>query len=352
MTVVTDYLESNNFTITERDNLVDYLDGRATEVGDWWPAPDLNGTYNPATDPNALSISGKWLQKAGVNHRLMGVSLVSLIYADAMALLATLSTDTLNVNVVRIPIIMYDNSDNGWAQRTDHDSYYETLILPAVEYCNAQGWYVIIDCHIIENWNEDTIYSDIRDFWTFMAVKFKGNPMVLFEMANEPINPSTNSLANWTLFRDRYQNVINLIRYYAPYNVIICGYPSYSTRTKYILQAPMVGANIIYCFHAYPNYPGTGNYTGVLEDFYAVEIPADTPIFWTECGFSVDPYFPGDVVNATTYNVNYPVEQKEYYDNNPHVNFCVWSYGDTADSLSLNNANGAAEKAWLETLLP
>jgi endoglucanase len=111
------------------------------------------------------------------------------------------------INIARLPL-----SEANWlglcaAGAADvSTSAYQGAIQTAVSQANALGIYVILDLHWFAVPNVcPTGQSNMADsahsvtFWTQVASMFKGNPAVLFELANEPVAPHTPPLAaDWT----------------------------------------------------------------------------------------------------------------------------------------------------------
>ena len=347
MTFLKPLLDAGRVTATEKQAILTAMTaiGRCIKnaVRDWFPAPPAGYSL---PNSNALTVVGKDITRWGAPYRLRGVSLLSTIWEDSVALVNTLAADNLNINVVRVPVHLRDGSNGGYLQAADREVYYNTKIKPTVDAVLAKGWYCIVDYHAILDWNGEADLDNMLEFWTRVAQKYANEPKVLFEMFNEPKAPSGNpiTLATWVSFRDRMQTVVNCIRSCAPHNIIIIGSPSWSTRINFADDAPFEGTNLVYTYHIYPNQGVTG-----LQAFLDGQIPSTLPVFMTEFGYSEGL---NDSVTGLHNNANFPADLKAWFEANPHINWTAWSYSASPTSLSLLAPSGASMKTWLHTMIP
>lgn len=361
MTALTDFLDANIDTLAQREAFIKVHQDIVDEATGWYPEPDYTGVY-ANDDPNALWAVGADLMQGGIEGaggtkvRLKGVSLFSLIYEDPFAVVNALISDVAiapNINFVRVPIIDQDGSDfNGWDTKTpaQRDTYYTQTIEPIMNLLLAQGWYVILDYHAVKNWDEASRVQKVSDFWDYMAPKWKGNPKVIFEFYNEPADPSVypfpGTLANYTAFRDMYQNALNKLRYQAPRQLILVGSPSYDTRTQYADDYPFAGTNLAYVIHFYPNFaPGAD--VAAIKAFWDSATPQNRVVFETELGYAVG--LEGDGTDITNQPL-YPDAKSQWLIDTKNVHPCIWSYG--AQGLGMLNEYGASERTWWSGVLP
>ena len=117
-----------------------------------------------------------------------------------------------------------------------------------------------------------------------MAPKFANDSHVLYEIYNEPIdNPRRSTEAErWAITRPNMQNWVNLIRSYAPNNIIFVGSPQYNTCLVPIISNPVSGTNLVYSWHDYP----VGFNGGTWEIDQVTAASAVLPVYCTEWGFS------------------------------------------------------------------
>jgi len=197
--------------------------------------------------------------------------------------------------VIRIPIHPPD-SVNNWPHRwdPDDDSFYNNLLRPVVDYCADKDLYVIIDWHYVTNtWDK---VAQTSEFWEYMAPRFANDSHVLFELFNEPINDVNgdwigNTTNDWLSVRNDMQTWINIVRSYAPRNLILVAGAFYSQiigpAATYPVSDPVGGNNIAYVSHIYPGHWLDNNWSW----WYVNQITtcaAVYPVIMTEWGFTSD----------------------------------------------------------------
>jgi len=183
--------------------------------------------------------------------------------------------------VIRIPIAPPDAA-SGWPHPfnpNNTDLY--NLLRTVVDYCATKDMYVIIDWHYIDN-----TYSHVAstsEFWNYMAPRFANDKHVMFELFNEPINNTFGSETNnWLSVRSDMHTWINIVRSYAPNNIILVGAPNWCQAIGPAASYPVTGDNIVIVSHIYPGHwqnPGwfTGHINTCLTRY---------PILMTEWGFT------------------------------------------------------------------
>jgi hypothetical protein len=131
MTFLKPLLDAGRVTATEKQAILTAMTaiGRCIKnaVRDWFPAPPAGYSL---PNSNALTVVGKDIMRWGQPYRLRGVSLLSFIWEDALALLEQLKNDNLRVNVVRVPVHLADGNNSGYNQATDKEVYYVNRIKP------------------------------------------------------------------------------------------------------------------------------------------------------------------------------------------------------------------------------
>ncbi len=196
--------------------------------------------------------------------------------------------------VVRINITPKDAA-SGWPIQFNPDNTNDsntvalyTLLRSVVDYCKTKGLYAIIDWHYVDN-----TYSHVattNTFWTYMAPKFANDSHVIFELFNEPINTSFGSdNANWLSVRTDMQNWFNLVRSYAPNNLILVAGASWSQTIGPAATYPLTGDNIAIVSHIYPEHwlsspAGNNWYTTNINNCLT-----RYPVFMSEWGFYNNP---------------------------------------------------------------
>jgi cellulose 1,4-beta-cellobiosidase len=229
-----------------------------------------------------LTVSGRFIRDPqGNNVVLRGVSLTDVSVADARPRnarqLVDMVTDDINswyARVVRLPV--YPNAIDGqpgWI--ANPDSYFNTHLDPAVQECIARQIYCIIDWHYISDYTSSTIDTTTRAFWSYIAPRYANTPNVIFELYNEPINPD-----NWSTWKTTAQPWVNLIRSFAPNNLILIGGPRWSQNLSSAASDPFTGSNLVYVAHIYPEHGGQSTW-----DSWFGNAANSVPFFITEWGW-------------------------------------------------------------------
>ncbi len=158
------------------------------------------------------------------------------------------------------------------------------LLRTVVNYCKTKDLYAIIDWHYVANTYEHV--DSTSDFWNYMAPRFANDSHVIFELFNEPINTTFGSdIANWQNVRTDMQKWINIVRSYAPNNLILVAGASWSQTIGPAAAYPVTGDNIAIVSHIYPGHWLSGNswYTNNITTCLT-----RYPIFMSEWGFTSD----------------------------------------------------------------
>lgn len=229
-----------------------------------------------------LSVSGRFIKDpSGNNVVLRGVSLTDVSVANSRPRnarqLIDMATDNANgwfARVVRLPV--YPDAIDmqpGW--NANPDAYFNNHLNPAVQECIARQIYCIIDWHYIRGYNSSAVDTSTRNFWTFMAPKYKDVPNVIYELYNEPINPD-----NWSTWKTTAQPWVNIIRAAAPNNLILVGGPRWSQNVAEAATNPFTGGNIAYVAHIYPQHGGQSTW-----DAWFGNSSSTVPYFISEWGW-------------------------------------------------------------------
>lgn len=286
-------------------------------------------------NPNALTVNGKWLQKGGVNHRAMGISLLSLQWADPEDMIEDIASSELTgCNIIRLPI-----TPSIFASFSDKPiEYVRQKLAPMVTLALSKGWDVIIDWHPIADWTPNPSNDAAMTYlWNLLPHMYKNEPRVIFEIFNEPVKPSPNTLANWLAFRAHMQPYVDMVRSHAN-NLILMGSPEWSSRQEFAYDHPFSGSDIMYVFHVYPIL--MQGQPGQLANIFANKFNSNLPMFFSELGMSDNPPLVDEVSNIST-APTFPTEMKAVLDANPHWNFTFWSW--TNDNVSIAMATSTPQ---------
>ncbi|MDD5327961.1 MAG: cellulase family glycosylhydrolase [Phycisphaerae bacterium] len=199
--------------------------------------------------------------------------------------------------VIRIMIAPYDaypGYPSKWTP-ADDEEYYTNHLRPFIDYCKSRGLYVIIDWHYIGNTYDHV--ATTSDFWTHMAPRFANDSHVLFELFNEPVNDifgdwifNETDVNDWLSVRQDMQTWIDIVRSYAPNNLILVAGAYYSQVIGPVASYPLTGDNIVIVSHIYPSHW----LDGWASPLYKNEITtcaAVYPVMMTEWGFTLDPNY-------------------------------------------------------------
>mgnify|MGYP000303690112 FL=1 len=211
-------------------------------------------------------------------------------------------------NIVRLPITTWGIDQIGY------EEYASRFVDPTVERCRKAGVYVIVDYHIIQDWQNEEVHQGVREFWDFFAPRYADHNNVLYEFWNEPQNPADNTLENWNAWKEVAQPLVDRIREDAPETPIIVGSPGWTSLTKWAAESTFEGENLVYAGHI---YPGDGKTAEALDPEYGA--PAEeVPVMITEWGFDGT----GDVQPGTKSNFGEPF--REWLDGRENIGWTAW----------------------------
>lgn len=142
-------------------------------------------------------------------------------------------------------------------------------ITPVIEEAIKDGVYVIID------WHAHDMYTDkAAEFFGKMSAKYGKYPNVIYELFNEPIEDSWESLKQYAT------TVSNAIRKNDPDNIILMGCPHWDQDIDKVAASPITGINnLMYTVHFY-----AATHKQYLRDRMAKAIADGVPVFVSECG--------------------------------------------------------------------
>ncbi len=195
---------------------------------------------------------------------------------------------------------------SGWPHpfSPDNNDLYN-LLRTVVNYCKTKDMYAIIDWHYIANTYDHV--ASTSQFWAYMAPRFANDDHVFFELFNESVNTNMgDDTKNWLSVRNDMQTWINIVRTYAPDNIILVGGPSWDQTIGPAASYPLIGDDIVMVSHIYPSHWKAGNpswYTNNITTCAAVY-----PIIMTEWGFSQSGSpDPNDMLNGTITGYGQPL---------------------------------------------
>jgi endoglucanase len=187
--------------------------------------------------------------------------------------------------IVRLPVDPY-----GANSFQSNPNYVTQILKPAVDYATSKNLYAIVDLHYVDN--PYNLVSQVNAFWTKVAPIFKDYPNVVYEVFNE-----SNQTDSWATYKPTMQAWVNLIRSYAPNNLIFAGSPSWDQSMGDAATNPLSGGNIAYTVHMYEQHYASAWNRQQVQTCAAVH-----PVVMTEWGFCACSGQPG--TGTTTGLVN------------------------------------------------
>lgn len=226
--------------------------------------------------------------------------------------------DEWKINVFRYAMYT-DSSANGYIA---HPEESKQELYKLVDLAKELDMYIIIDWHILSDYNPQQYQTQAHDFFDEVSEKYKDTPNVIYEICNEP-----NGNANWNDNIKPYANdIIGVIRKNCPKSLIIVGTPMWCTYINNAVESPLNYNNIVYSCHFYAGTHGV-NLRKDIENC----IQNDIPIFISECG----------ITDATGNGKLYKNSFKEWIDflNEKNISWIFWSFSNKDESSSILQTN-------------
>jgi len=167
------------------------------------------------------------------------------------------------------------------------DTYVNNTLKPAVDYATKLGLYTIIDLHYIASPYSNV--TNVNNFWTKIAPIFKDYSNVFYEVFNE-----SSVWETWDKYKPTMQAWVDLIRGFAPKNIIVAGSPAWDQQMGGAAANPITGGNIIYSVHMYEQHYNKGSGGNVQQVNTAAKA---VPLIMTEWGFCACSGQPGKGTN-------------------------------------------------------
>ncbi len=180
--------------------------------------------------------------------------------------------DEWKIDIVRLA--MYTEEEDGYCvgDEANKEKLLE-VIDRGVKYATEVGLYVIIDWHILLDYNPWMFKDEAVKFWEIVAEKYKSYGNVFYEICNEPNmdcdwrdvksyaeHPEhlkdmlTKKTCEWSDIKSFAEEIIPVIRKHDPYAVILVGTPVWSQRVDQAAADPItIDKNLMYVLHFYAN---------------------------------------------------------------------------------------------------
>lgn len=130
------------------------------------------------------------------------------------------------------------------------------------------------DIYVIIDWHSHEIHTDeAKVFFAEMAKKYGQYPNIIYEIFNEPVNDSWETVKKYSI------EVIDVIREIDPDNIILVGSPHWDQDIHLVADNPITGyTNLMYTVHFY-----AGTHKKQLRDRTDYALSKGIPVFISEC---------------------------------------------------------------------
>ncbi len=201
-------------------------------------------------------------------------------------------------------------------------------LYPVVDGAIKQGLYVIID------WHSHTLQTEAAvKFFGGVAQKYGRHPNVIYELFNEPVEDSWESLKVYATA------VINEIRKYDPDNIILMGCPHWDQDIHLVADSPLKGfSNVMYTVHFY-----AATHHQWLRDRMAAAVGKGIPVFVSECAG----------MEASGDGPLNPKEWEAWVEcmEQLKISYACWSVSDKNESCSMLLPRAKATGQWTDDLI-
>ncbi|MBO4766647.1 MAG: cellulase family glycosylhydrolase [Lachnospiraceae bacterium] len=251
----------------------------ATATATPTPAPEATPTPvvekgTPVANHGQLRVKGtKIVDKNGKEYQLKGVSTHGLQWFPQFVSVDTFRCirDEWGANAVRLA--MYTD-ENGYCAGADKAEL-RKLVKNGVKYATDLGLYVIIDWHILHDYDPNMHKEEAKEFFEIMSREFASYNNVFYEICNEP-----NGGIGWESVKSYAEEIIPVIRKNDKDAIIIVGTPTWSQDVDIAAKNPVKGYdNIMYALHFY-----AGTHKDSLRSKMKTAIEAGLPVFVSEYG--------------------------------------------------------------------
>ena len=229
-----------------------------------------------------------------------------------------------NATVIRAAMGVTTVEDN----YLDNPQFALQCIEPVIKAAIKEGIYVIIDWHAHEMHTEKA-----KAFFSQMAQKYGRYPNVIYELYNEPVEDSWESLKQYA------SEIITEIRRYDPDNIILMGCPHWDQDIHLVADSPLTGfTNVMYTLHFYAS-----THKEYLRDRMEAAANRGLPIFVSESG----------VTEASGNGKIDPESQQLWLDRMEKlkISWVCWSLSDKDESCSMLLPRATATGPWADDVI-
>lgn len=233
---------------------------------------DLTTQTGGIEENGSLIVEGaQLLDEKGNPVMLRGISSHGIAWYPEYANYRSLKTlKDYGANVFRIA--MYVEQSDGYLEEPELN---RKLLYSAIENSLAADLYTIVDWHVLRDENPNRHAEEAISVFEEIAKRYGDEPGIIYEICNEPNGDTTyDDIINYA------EQVIPVIRKYAPNALILVGTPRFCTSLSEAVENPIQYPNIMYTYHFY---------AGVSDCKYAIEeisngLENGLPVFISEWG--------------------------------------------------------------------
>ena len=235
--------------------------------------------------------------------------------------------DDWNTNCIRLA--MYTAEYGGYCAGGDKEQL-KQLVRDGVSYATELGMYVIVDWHILSDFDPNQNKDEAIAFFREMSEAFADNDNVLYEICNEP-----NSGTSWDSIKSYAEEVIPVIREQKPDAVILVGTPTWSQEIDKAAASPLTFDNVMYTLHFY-----AGTHKDDLRNRLETCAQNNLPVFVSEFG----------MCDASGNGANDFDSTTKWLDllNKYQISFCCWNLANKDESSSVFKAASTALSDWTD----
>lgn len=242
-------------------------------------ATERNGMVTPFGIHGKLHVEGSQLMNEnGAPCQLKGISThnISLYPEYVNEACFTQLTDKFGMSMLRIAMYSAEADDVlGYADGDDaHRAELEAMVINAAEICAKLGIYMIVDWHILLDYDPNMHTDKAIQFFQNICTKLKAYDHIIYEICNEP-----NMDTTWKQITNYANQVIPVIREIDPEKIIIVGTPVWSQRVDEAAKAPLSYPNLVYTLHFYAD-----THKDELRQLMVDAINDGLPVFVSEFG--------------------------------------------------------------------
>ncbi|HCN54561.1 MAG TPA: glycosyl hydrolase family 5 [Prevotella sp.] len=228
-----------------------------------------------------------------------------------------------NATVVRaaMGILIEDNY-------LDNPQFALKCMKPVIESAISNGIYVIIDWH-----SHKLCTPQAVEFFGAMAHQYGKHPNIIYEIYNEPVNDSWESLKAYAT------QVIKEIRKYDKKNIVLVGCPHWDQDIDLVAKSPLKGfKNIMYTVHFY-----AATHKDELRNKVVDAIHQGIPVFISESG-------------ATEASGDGKIDYSEWQkwidmEEANRISWIMWSISDKNESCSMLLPRASSRGGWQEDVI-